>query len=230
MSSTKIAWWWVALGLVALFAISRLLPFARWITEFVTYVEGKGIAGAIIFAIGYIIATVCLFPGGLLTIAAGVAFGLFKGTVISLVSATIGAALAFLIARHLARKTVENAARRNPQFAAIDQAIGAKGWLIVFLTRLSPLVPFNLSNYFYGITQIGFWPYLGASFLGMAPGSILYVYLGKIGAATLGGPQSFTRGQYLFLAAGFLATLAGTFYITRVARDALQSARAAKKP
>jgi len=218
-------WTIVLLVLVVLFVASRFLPFARWTTVFIEYIQSKGAWGVVIFAVGYVVATILFFPGGLLTIAAGVAFGLVYGTVISSLSATVGAACAFLIARHLARKTIERQAQKSRKFQALDQAIGDNGWKIVFLTRLSPAVPFNLSNYFYGLTKIGFWQYLAASFVGMLPGSILYVYLGTIGKATLGGETQRSRQEYIFLGLGFLATIIVTIYTTRVAKQALQKIR-----
>src|SRR6185295_1888284 len=97
-------------------------------------------------------------PGALLTIGAGLLFGLMKGAVLVLVSATVAAALAFLAARHLARHRVEGWARKSPRFEAIDAGIREQGWKVVALLRLSPLVPFSLSNYLYGLTAVRFWP------------------------------------------------------------------------
>lgn len=93
------------------------------------------------------------------------------GTVIVSVSATVGAALAFLIARYLARGKIEQKVSSNQKFKQIDRAIGAQGAKLVFLLRLSPLIPFNVSNYFYGLTAVRFWPYVLASWIGTLPGT-----------------------------------------------------------
>lgn len=95
----------------------------------------------------------------------------------------------------LARGAVEKHAQKNETIKASDAAIGQQGWKIVGLLRLSPLIPFNLSNYFFGLTQIGFWPYILASWIGMLPGPFLYVYLGHVGKATLSGGHQRTAQE-----------------------------------
>ena len=218
----KIALAVVVAGLIVI--VPRFWAVNGWIEGFIDYIQAKGMWGALIFAGGYIAGTVLFLPGVLLTVGAGVAFGLFWGTVIASLSATVGAALAFLVARYLARGFIEQYALKNPRFKSLDAAIGEKGWMIVFLTRLSPLVPFNLSNYFYGVTRIAFWPYVVASFTGMLPGTVLYVYLGEIGKTALGLKGRRPPHEYLLLGIGLAATLAVTIYVTRLARRALASA------
>jgi uncharacterized membrane protein YdjX (TVP38/TMEM64 family) len=139
---------------------------------------------------------------------------------------TLGAAGAFLIARHLARERVERRAAADPRFAAIDQAVGREGWKIVLLTRLSPLFPFTLLNYLYGLTRVRFGAYLLASWIGMMPGTLLYVYLGVAGRAvaeTTAGQRSRTPQEWALFVVGLLATAAVTVYVTRLARQALRS-------
>jgi len=125
--------------------------------------------------------SVFFVPGSLITFGAGLAFGLWPGFPLVSMGATLGAAMAFLIARYFVRSRVQEAAKNNAKFAAMDEAIGKEGWKMVALLRLSPLLPFNLSNYLYGVTKIAFWPYLAASWVGMLPGTFLYVYLGAVG-------------------------------------------------
>jgi uncharacterized membrane protein YdjX (TVP38/TMEM64 family) len=140
-------------------------------------------------------------------------------------AATTAAGLAFLVARHAARGAVEERARKDARFTAIDKAIGERGWKIVALLRLSPAVPFSLSNYFYGLTAIRFWPYLLTSALAMLPGTLLYVYLGAAGkAAARGGGR--TTLENVYLALGLAATIAVTIYLTKVARKELRRAGA----
>src|SRR5438132_1389978 len=114
--------------------VPRFLAVNDWIEAFIDYIHAQGRWGALIFAGGYIAGTVLFLPGVLLTVGAGVAFGLFWGTVIASLSATAGAALAFLVARYLARGFIEQYALKNPKFKSLDAAIGEKGWMIVFLT------------------------------------------------------------------------------------------------
>src|SRR6266487_5752810 len=166
---------------IGLFIAMKLLPVQQWLRSFNDWVGQMGVAGILIFIGVYALATVLLAPGSVLTIGAGFVFGLWKGFLAVSVGATLGASLAFLIARFIARDKVEVIARRNEKFAKIDNAIGEQGAKLIFLLRLSPVIPFNLSNYFYGLTGVKFWPYVFASWSGMIPGTFLYVYIGTAG-------------------------------------------------
>src|SRR5213592_3310592 len=167
--------------LIALFLAMRFLPVQQWVRNFNDWVGQMGVAGIFIFVGVYAVATVLLAPGAILTIGAGFAFGLWKGFLAVSAGATLGAALAFLVARFIARDKVEAIAKGNEKFRKIDRAIGKQGAKLVFLLRLSPVIPFNLSNYFYGLTGVKFWRYVFASWSGMIPGTFLYVYIGTAG-------------------------------------------------
>ena len=225
-SKTVLKWAVLGVVVIGLFVASRFLPFGEWIEQFTDWIKEKGTLGIVLFAGGYVLGTILFFPGSLLTLAAGVAFGLW-GIPVALCSATVGAALAFLVARYLARGAIEKRAKQNAKFAAIDSAVGENGWKIVGLLRLSPLVPFNLANYCFGLTQVKFWPYVLASFVGMAPGTTLYVYLGYVGKATLsgGGGQKSTTQEWVLLGVGLAATVAVTVYLTILAKKALKKKR-----
>jgi uncharacterized membrane protein YdjX (TVP38/TMEM64 family) len=212
-----------ALVLIAFSAVAMAFPVSDWIRALANWVEQLGPAGVVVFIGVYAIATVLLFPGWIFTVAAGLLFGLAGGTAAALSGATLGAALAFLVARYLVRDSVQKFAKSNSRFQAIDQAIGENGWKIVVLLRLNPLIPFNISNYFYGITAIPFWQYVLVSAIGMLPGALLYAYLGAVGKATLGAESLPSTGHYLLLGIGLAATLAGTIIITRLARNALKN-------
>jgi uncharacterized membrane protein YdjX (TVP38/TMEM64 family) len=225
-------WKWIALGLglIALSVAISFLPVAQWVKAFTDWIRHLGLTGALIFIGVYALAAVLFLPGAIFTIAAGLVYGVAGGTAVALAGATLGAGLAFLVARYLVRGRIEEFARKNRKFGAIDDAIGDEGWKIVGLLRLSPLIPFNVSNYFYGVTSIGFWPYLVASCVGMLPGTLLYAYLGAIGQAGLeGGRKGYSPLQWTFLGIGLLATIAVTVFVSRVARKALQKSGAAKK-
>lgn len=229
----RLPWKWIAVGLLlaGVIAASRFLPVGEWVRAFSDWAAALGAAGKALYALVYAVATVLLFPASLLTIAAGFAFGLGWGIAIVWVGATAGAALAFLIARHLARERVEKAARKSENFRAIDRAVGEKGWKIVALLRLSPLVPFSLSNYLYGLTAIRFGPYLLASAAGMLPGTVLYVYLGVAGRAAAAASAGEKRSplEWAALALGLAATVVATVLITRIARSELRKVRLEKK-
>ena len=220
---------WKSIGLViviiALLTAVRVLPVADWLTRFNYWVAHLGIWGVLLFILVYILATVLFFPASILTIGAGFIFGLLLGTAIVSIAATAGAALAFLIARYLARGQIERRVANDPRFKRIDRAVGERGAKLVFLLRLSPLIPFNFSNYFYGLTAVKFWPYVLASWIGMLPGTLLYVYLGAAGKASLSGAVGQTSGrspwEYLFFGAGLIATVIVTVWVTRIARREL---------
>ena len=216
---------WIVVGLVVvvLSVVSAILPVEDWIRSFSDWVRQLGPLGVILFIVTYALATVLFLPGWIFTVSAGLIYGVMAGTLIALAGALLGATLAFLIARHILRKNVEQLTASNPKFKAIDQAIGKNGWKIVGLLRLSPLVPFNLSNYFYGITSISPTAYVVVSAIGMLPGALLYTYLGAIGKTGLGGgtaPRS--NLQCVFLGVGLIATMAVTILISRIARHALK--------
>jgi uncharacterized membrane protein YdjX (TVP38/TMEM64 family) len=220
-------WIVVALALITLSILSAVLPVREWIREFIGWVQQLGPAGVVVFIVAYAIATVLFLPGWIFTVSAGLIYGVIGGTLVALTGALIGASLAFLVARYLLRKNIEQMTKRDPRFAAIDQAIGRNGWKIVGLLRLSPLIPFNLSNYFYGITAISFASYFVVSALGMIPGTLLYAYLGAIGQAGIsGGPAHHSKWQYVFLAVGLIATIAVTILVSRIARKALKKSGA----
>jgi uncharacterized membrane protein YdjX (TVP38/TMEM64 family) len=206
--------------LAALIAASRVLPVERWIAEFQRWVEGLGAWAPVIYAAVYVAATVLLVPGALLTIGAGLIFGVARAFLVVLAAATLSAALSFLIARHLARARVERWAAGNPRFRAIDAAIREQGWKVVALLRLSPLVPFSLSNYLYGLTAVRLAPYVLASTLAMIPGTLLYVSLGAAGRA-VAAREGRTPLEWALLGVGLLATAAATILVGRAARREL---------
>jgi len=211
---------------IALFLAAKFLPVQQWLRSFNDWVGQMGLAGIFIFIAVYAAATVLLAPGAILTIGAGFAFGLWKGFLAVSAGATLGAALAFLVARFIARDKIEAMARRNTKFQRIDNAIGQQGVKLVFLLRLSPVIPFNLSNYFYGLTGVSFWPYVLASWIGMMPGTFLYVYIGTAGKAAVSaaGGEAVKQGwQYwTFMSIGLVATIVVTIWVTKIARDALK--------
>jgi uncharacterized membrane protein YdjX (TVP38/TMEM64 family) len=219
---------WVLIGAISagLILIARRVPIVSVLAPMIDRVARLGVWGPIVFGVIYAAAVVLLVPGSALTLASGALFGLVVGTIVVVIASNVGAALAFLIARRLARGAVEKRIRGNPRFEAVDRAVGAGGWKIVALLRLSPVVPFIFQNYFYGLTRIRFWPCVLASLFAMLPGTFLYIYLGYLGrvgldAATGTGSRGKTPAEWVMIAIGLIATLVVTIYITRLARKAL---------
>jgi len=174
----------------------------------------------------YIVATVAWVPGSILTLASGVLFGLWMGTLLTLVGATAGATAAFLVARYVARTTVERKLGDRPRLRAIDRALSRRGARLVFLIRLSPAIPFNALNYALGVTGVPLRSYIWTSFLGMVPGTFLYVYAGYAAGQISGAVDAEPRGwgYWTLLGVGLLATIAATILVTRVARRAVDQA------
>ncbi|AFZ22489.1 hypothetical protein Cylst_0112 [Cylindrospermum stagnale PCC 7417] len=189
------------------------------------WIDSLGTVGAIAFITIYIIATVAFLPGSILTLGAGVIFGVFWGSVYVFIGATLGATAAFLVGRYLARGWVANKIADNKKFAAIDEAVGREGLKIVLLTRLSPIFPFNLLNYAFGITGVTLKDYFIGS-LGMIPGTIMYVYIGSLAGnlALIGTETQPTNPtlQWAIRILGFIASVAVTIYVTRIAQKALE--------
>ncbi len=215
----------IVAAVVALIAAGKYFNVQDYLKSALEWVAGLGPWGFVAFGLIYILAAVLFLPGSILTLGAGVVFGVVKGSMVVIVSATLGATTAFLIGRYLARGWVSRQIEGNQKFKAIDEAVATEGWKIVGLTRLSPIFPFNLLNYAFGVTQVSLRDYLVASFFGMMPGTVMYVYIGSLAGdlATLGTEgRSRTTAEWALYGVGLLATVAVTVYVTRVARQALQ--------
>jgi len=233
-SRSRVPWAKIAAGAAALGGLVYLgRELGGYVPQFAGWVDGLGALGPVAFIAGYAMAVVGFVPGSVLTLAAGAIFGVLEGTLYVFLAATLGSAGAFLVSRYLARRAVERRLEGDPRFTAIDRAIGAQGRKIVFLLRLSPIFPFNLLNYALGLTRVRLADYLIAS-LGMIPGTLLYVYSGKLAgdvAAVAGGAGvERSTGYYAVLGLGFLATVIVTTVVTRVARRALEEATHSSTP
>jgi len=187
-------------------------------------ITGLGPWGLAIFVLLYVAATVLLLPALVLTLGAGAVFGVARAFLAVSVGATLGATAAFLVGRYVARGWVAKRVAGSAKLGAIDEAVAREGWKIVALTRLSPAFPFVLLNYAFGLTRVSLRHYVLASWIGMMPGIALYAYIGSLAgdvAAAAAGGRARTPWEWALYALGFLATLAVTVYVTRVARAAL---------
>lgn len=214
----------VAAVIVALVAGSRFLHIQELLSKALEWVSGLGMWGPVIFIVIYILACVLFIPGAILTLGAGVIFGVIKGSIIVSISATLGATAAFLVGRYLAREWVARKIEGNAKFKSIDEAVAREGWKIVGLTRLSPVFPFVLLNYSYGLTKVSLRDFFFASWVGMIPGTVMYVYIGSLAGdlAMLGaGGRAKTAGEWVLYGVGFVATVVVTVFVTRIAKAAL---------
>jgi uncharacterized membrane protein YdjX (TVP38/TMEM64 family) len=171
--------WLILLAILVLLILALLvLPVKDWLVSALEWTQGLGLWGPVFVAAFYIVACILFLPGSVLTLGAGFLFEVIVGTITVSIGSTLGACAAFLVGRTIARNWISKKVAANEKFAAIDDAVGRQGFKIVLLTRLSPVFPFNLLNYAFGLTKVSFWKYALASWIGMLPGTVMYVYFG----------------------------------------------------
>ena len=205
--------------------LASALPFLQWMVDFIQWAKGMGAAGGALYAVVYILGTALFFPGLPLTLGAGFLYGAILGTLVVSPASVAGATLAFLIARYIARNWVTRRLKKYPQAAAIDRAIEKNGFKAVVLLRLQPVLPFNILNYALGLTSVRLRDYMLASWIGMFPATVLYVYLGSvmndISDLLRGRPNSGMAGR-LLLWGGLAAIVVLVWWLGRIARKALR--------
>lgn len=218
----------IALGvIVALIVAVRLLPVKEVLESVLGWVQNIGVWGPVVIAGAYVVSCVLFVPGTILTLGAGFLFKLLVGTITVSIGSTLGACAAFLVGRTLARDWIASKVADNPRFEAIDKAVGREGFKIVLLTRLSPVFPFNLLNYAFGLTKVPFWHYALASWVGMLPGTIMFVYFGsglRSLADVLSGNVKGGSAQTILNVVGLAVTVVVTVFVTRIASRALKEA------
>lgn len=210
----------IALPLVGAVAAGK---FAQpYLPAFTAWVGTLGVWGPVAFITVYVIGVICMMPVFLLTIASGAIFGVMRASIFVMTGSLIGAFFAFLIARYLIRDLVAKRISTNPKLSAVDRAVGEDGRRLVFFLRLSPVVPFVLSNYALGATQVKVADFLIGT-LGLAPIAISYAAFGKAAGAT-----DATTGKsalsWPVLAVGVIATVFLAWLIARIAQKAIAEA------
>ena len=211
----------------ALWAAMAVLPARMVLQELIAWMQGLGFWAPAILVIAYIVACLCFIPGLLLSMGAGFLFDVVEGTVTASIGSVLGATAAFLVGRTLGHRAIEQMIAGNPKFAAIHRAARREGFKIVLLARLSPAIPFNVLNYALGLTPVKLRDFIFASWIGMFPATLLYVYIGSTLAdlAQLGDqPPESNAARHVLLALGLAATILLTVLLTRMARRALSEA------
>ena len=188
------------LGLILLVAVGAAIALRDRFDESAlqAWVEGAGAAGPALFMALYALATILFLPGSILTLAGGALFGPVWGTLWNLTGATIGAAIAFLIARYLGADWMTQ--RAGPRLTKLNAGVTSEGWRFVAFVRLVPVFPFNLLNYALGLTRIPFLAYVLATWIFMLPGALAYTWLGHAGRQALGGGEGMIRNILIALA------------------------------
>jgi len=225
-SAKKSRWKWLLYlgGFIVLIA-AAILAFKYFhgqelLKQAIAWVGQRGPWGPIIFIAIYIAAAVLFIPGSVLTLGGGAVFGVVWGSVYVSIGSTLGATCAFLVGRYLLRNSITRKVEGDKRFAAIDKAVAKEGWKIVGLTRLSPVLPFTLLNYAFGLTQVKLRDYILASWIGMMPGTVMGVYLGSLAQAAT-GERTRSTSEWVLYGVGLLATVVVTIFVTRLARKAL---------
>jgi len=215
----------VALVLVvsAFLIAIRFLPIREALEDTSNRIDSLGLWGPIAFISLYITCIILMIPRSILSVGAGLQFGLLPGFLWVILGANLGASLAFIISRYLVRNAVERWLKDRENFQTIIRAVDGDGWRIVTLTRLSPLFPFALVNYVFGITKISWAHFAAGSFFGMLPGTVLLVSVGyATDLASEAGEPGSGRMETLALIFAFAVAIAATAIITRFAREALR--------
>lgn len=211
--------WLLVLSGVLIAVLSKLLPLDAWAGGLRGWLSTLGPNAMPAFIAVYLLASIFGLPNILLIVLAGTLFGFFNGIISASIADTLGAVACFLLGRTIARKWVESHIKQHSSFAQIDQAIQNKGWKILLLTRLSPLVPSNVLNYGFSCTNVNFWQYSFFSWLGMLPVIVVYIYLGSFGMSLL--KPELSPGKMVLQAIGLLLTISAALYITRTLKRSL---------
>lgn len=211
----------LATGVAAAIAV---LPVAELATRLAETARGAGATGVVLFIAAYVISTVALLPGSILTLAAGFAYGPVWGLLLASPASVAGATCAFILGRTLLREWAARKVGASPRARAIDAAVAREGFRLVLLLRLSPVFPFNVLNYALSLSRVRLRTYVAASFVGMLPGTAFYVYLGSLAPAAAELSAAGTEGggvRFALYGMGFAATVAVVWVATRMARRAL---------
>ncbi|MEX0617763.1 MAG: TVP38/TMEM64 family protein [Pseudohongiellaceae bacterium] len=179
-----------------------------------------------LFVLVMALSVVLILPGVIFTLGAGFVFGVFKGALFVVIGTTIGAVTAFVIARYLFSHRVGIYLLSHPRLKVIDDRTSSEGWKLILATRLVPLFPFKLSNYFFGLTRFSLRDFALGTGLGIIPYSFHNVYVGSIAASLteLGQVEARTPVQWTFYGLGFVLTVAALLYFRRLAHRVLAEA------
>jgi uncharacterized membrane protein YdjX (TVP38/TMEM64 family) len=188
-------------------------------------VTRSGRLGQVLFVSIFFLAGLCgIFPLSVLAILGGAAYGLMAGFFLSTAGLFLSASGAFLLGRYVLRSNIDRWLANRVSLSRLDNEIGAQGWKIVGLLRLSPLAPFSISSYAFSMTRISFRAYLVGT-IATLPSLFAYVYMGSISEialhAFLLGELEFDAAQLTIMGAGFIATVVLALFLVRIARKAL---------
>lgn len=219
--------WGIAVSVLFVAAVLALLVYFgahEQVLRLLQWFDAQGAWAPLLFILIMVAVVVLVLPGVLFTTGAGFVFGVVEGSIYVVTGTTLGATLAFLIARYLFGQRARQFVMARSRFRRVSEELTPHGWKIVLLTRLIPFFPSKIANYFFGLTPFSLRGYVGGSLLGFIPFSIYSVYLGSIAAdLTTLGARSADRSplEWSLYGAGFVATVVAVVYLSRLARRAL---------
>lgn len=215
----------LVLVLVAALCVAILLPVEQWIAAVIEWAAQHRALAWLALIVLYLVAALCVLPAAAFSLAAGAIFGVGIGCVVVSIGSTAGALLAFLLGRTVAHDWVQRRIARSALFRAVDHAVAVRGFWVVVLTRMTPVLPYAVLNYAYGVTRVGLRDYLVGSWLGMMPLTLAYVYAGSVAAnltQALKGHGHPGGTAWWVLGLGVLATVTMVVIVTRAARGFLE--------
>ncbi len=215
----------LATGFVAaVIAATVLLPLEEWLALAATWIDAHPLSGRLLFVLGFVLLSVLMVPGSILMMCGGFVFGLLPALPLVSIGIGLGAGASGLVTRTLLRKSLAARFAHDRRFLAIDAAVAGKGFLIVTLSRLSLLMPYNLLNVIYGLSRIPLWKLTAGTWLGMTPSVVLYTYLGSVASdmeAIFAGETEGWVGE-LVVVSGLIMVGVVTWVIHRTATRALK--------
>jgi len=231
-------WWlrWAALGLIVVGIILAylLLPLKDWIMSAKDLLQSLGVLGVLVYLATYTLFCVALLPAALMSILAGAAWphlGGLAGFAVALPAATLAACASFIIARYFFSGRFRAWLLGRPRLHAVERAVNQKGAALVFLLRLSPMLPFPVLNYIFGLTLIPFHKYALATAVGLIPITFMWAYVGSVGSEILmDGQAEIGAAKVVMGVVGGVITLGVTIWVGRTARRAMREASAAPEP
>ena len=205
---------------VAALVIVRTVPLDAVVGTLRAWVEAGGPIRMVGFGAAYVVLALLFVPGAALTMVAGAVLGVGWGIVVVAIATSVADAAAFLLGRYVARGAALRLMDRYPRFRIVDRTISRGGWRIVALVRLNPTIPYSASNYLFGVTGVSFVPFLISSGIFTLPGAFAYLYLGYVGAETIGGSGR-SLIEWALLLLGLAVTIIAIVYVTVLARREL---------
>jgi len=199
------------------------LPLRAMLAAVQAQLAQLGPWGVVLFEAIFVLCVVAMVPGSALSVAAGLTYGMW-GAPLAIAGATIGGGIAFVIARHFAHDRVAAWLLVHPHMEAVAEAVDEEGWRVVALVRLSPLLPFNMQNYLFGLTNIPFGQYMVATVLSIAPGTAFDVYIGSLGNLSM---SDHSPTEWTIVGAGVAATAVLVWLVARKAKRHLDRMRSA---